>query len=128
METASSEIALPTSPEITLPSSPNLETMPPNSPETTTTESPLNSIVLPVFGPLPEGASVTIDGIEDPMKNHISKLAVKEYVAKLIEDRDMVMSTAQCYRDKMEELEMKKSQTYCEMHDSVCCTIWMSMR
>ena len=67
MEAVSPEIVLPSLSELTQPASP--EIVPPTSPEmmpqhVCESESPLNSIELPVFGPLPDGASITINGIK----------------------------------------------------------------
>ena len=65
-------------------------------------ESDLNSLVLPMFGPLPEGASDTIRGIDNPFEKHIGEVAVKKYISKLVEDRDVAMATGQSYRNRME--------------------------
>ena len=122
MEAVSPEIESTTSPELMPPRSPDI--VPPTSPEimpqhACESESLLNSIVLPVFGPLPEGSSVTINGIDNPVEKHVNELAVKECVNKLIEDRDMAITTAKSYRDKMEALHIENQKLICEMHDRV---------
>lgn len=82
-------------------------------------ESDLKSVVFPMFGPLPSGASVTIKGIDNPFEKFIGELTVKNYVSKLVEDRDVAMATAQSYRDRMEVLEIENQKLICEMHDRV---------
>ena len=84
-------------------------------------ESDLNSLVLPMFGPLPEGASVTIKGIDNLFEKHIgdTEVAVKKYISKLVEDHDVAMATAQSYRNRMEVLEVENQKLTCEMHSRV---------
>ena len=82
-------------------------------------ESDLNSLLLPMFGPLPEGASVTIKGIDNPFEKHRGEVAVKKYISKLVEDRDVAMATAQSYRNRMEVLEVENQKLTCEMHSRV---------
>lgn len=65
-----------------------------------------------MFGPLPEGASVTIKGIDNPFE---SCQEICKY--KLVEDRNVTMATAQSYRDRMEVLEVKNQKLACEMHN-----------
>ena len=70
MEAVSPEIVPPSSPELMPSASP--EIMSPTSPEmipqhVCESESLLNSIELPVFGPLPEDVSIIINGINEPV-------------------------------------------------------------
>ena len=130
MEAVSPEIVPPSSPELMPSASPEImpsaspEIMPPTSPEimpqhVCESKSLLNSIELPVFGPLPEGVSITINGINDPVEKYVNELTVKDYVSKLIEDRDMAITTAQSYREKVEALNIENQKLNCEMHDRV---------
>ena len=56
----------------------------------------LSSVILPIFGPLPNDTLFTIkgSGIQDTSQRTKAKVAVKHYIGKVVEDCEMAMLTA----------------------------------
>lgn len=81
----------------------------------------LSSILLPMLGPLPNDTIVTIEGsgIQDTSQRTRAEVAVKDYVEKAVEDRDMAMLTARRFRDKVETLELENEKLKYEMNASL---------
>jgi len=81
----------------------------------------LSSVILPVLGPLPDDTSVTIkgSGIQDTSQRTKAEVAVKRYVEKAVEDRDMAMLTARRFRDKVENLELENEKLKYEINASL---------
>jgi len=83
----------------------------------------LSSVILPVFGPLSDDTSVTIkgSGIQDTSQRTKAEMAVKHYVEKAVEDREMAMLTARRFRDKVENLELENEKLKYEINASLHC-------
>lgn len=79
----------------------------------------IDHVTLPVFRTLPEGAIVSIKGINDPVMKYQSEVLVKSYVQKVLEDREQAISTARAYRDQVEVLEIENRELLSKMNKSI---------
>ena len=81
----------------------------------------LSSTILPILWPLPNDTIVTIkgSGIQDESQRTKAEVAVKDYVEKAAEDREMAMLTARHYRDKVENLQLENEKLKHEINASL---------
>jgi len=80
----------------------------------------LDSITLPILGSLPNDVSISIkgSGIYNFAQQTKAEVAVKQYVERIVEDRNMATLAARRLRDKVDHLQLENEKLKYEMQVS----------